>query len=139
MRQGTRSPARMARSNAPPPPTFYQSLVAAGVGGGAATGALLRQGMDVIDIDDEDDALPLGEARQPQGKPEPELPGRSEPSASDWTGTSEGRASDVPDQDSHQEEVLAFESALPHHNKNISHMTERCQEQQSKEHGNNAG
>ena len=30
--------------------------------------------------------------------------------------------------------LSAFESALPHKNKNISHMTERGQEQQSKEH-----
>ena len=84
-----------AQTDMPPPPPFYEAVFKAGVRAGAAVRSshpiqIFSDGED----DDYDPSTPR-ESRQPQGEPEPEMPGRSEPSESDQTSRpNEGESDD---------------------------------------------
>ena len=78
------------RTTVSPPPQFYEAVYLAGVRAGA--GIHPSQSIQMLsDGDDTDQASTPREVNQPQGEPEPEMPGGTEPSESDQTSrTNEG-------------------------------------------------
>ena len=82
------------RTNIPPPPEFYEEVFIAGVRAGAAVRS--SQNIQLLsDGDDTDRVSTPREANQPQGEPEPEMPGRTDPSESEQTSRTNGGESDV--------------------------------------------
>ena len=86
------------RSAVPPPPPFYEAVFMAG----GRAGATIRSSQPIqilSDGDDDDQASTPRAVNQPQGEPEPELPGGTEPSESDITSrTNEGETDDHDDE-----------------------------------------
>ena len=83
------------RATVPPQPQFYEAVYMAGVRAGAG----IRPSQPIQVLSDGDESTPR-EVNQPQGEPEPEMPGGTEPSESDRTSrTNEGEIDDQDDED----------------------------------------
>ena len=89
--QQTRASGR-GRANVPPPPEFYEELVIAAMQAGAAIQAQQTQFMG--SGGNIGGMMIPHEPNQPQGEPEPELPGAGEPSEAEDVNRTSGRDSD---------------------------------------------